>query len=276
MRRFPLVSFFVLASLFSWLAWAPLAAVGLGWSTYRVSPYLHLVGGLGPMAAALLLTGTCEGRPGLRRLALRCTAVGGRAGSIALAFFAPIGLFAAAALAVTLASPGQIAWDDVGRSVEYPALGRPLFWLMNIVFYGFGEEVGWRGFALPHLQSRRTALTSALLVSAAWAAWHLPLFAFAGGLSAMGLAGTVGWLSSLVTGSILMTWLFNRSGGSVLAVALFHGVLDILMTSPVNGPLPSIMGAIITIWGLGIPFLLGRADLSRAPRVRAWGDAHAG
>ena len=85
----------------------------------------------------------------------------------------------------------------------------------------------------------------------------------------MGIAGAVGWLVSLVTGSILLTWLFNRSGGSVLAVALFHGVLDIVMTSPVTGPLPSVMGAIITIVGLAIPLVLGRANLSRNARVRA-------
>jgi len=82
------------------------------------------------------------------------------------------------------------------------------------------------------------------------------------------VCGTVGWLFSLVTGSILMTWLFNRSHGSVLAVALFHGVLDIVMTSPVKGPLPFVMGAIITLFGLAIPILLGRANLSRLPRVQ--------
>lgn len=89
----------------------------------------------------------------------------------------------------------------------------------------------------------------------------------------MGPPGIAGWLFSLVTGSILLTWLFNRSGGSVLAVALFHGVLDIVMTSPVKGALPSIMGAIITLWGLAIPILLGRANLSRSPRVRDLDDA---
>ena len=128
-----------------------------------------------------------------------------------------------------------------------------MFWIANVFFYGFGEEVGWRGFALARLQARKSALTSALLISAAWAAWHLPLFTFAGGLSSMGIAGVAGWLFSIVTGSILMTWLFNASGGSVLAVALFHGALDIVMSSKVVGPLPSVMGASITIFGLAVP-----------------------
>ncbi|MEO8179909.1 MAG: CPBP family intramembrane glutamic endopeptidase [Deltaproteobacteria bacterium] len=272
MRRFPLLSYFVLASLLSWLAWAPLAAVGLGWSTIHASPYLHLAGGFGPMIAALVVTTWCDGRPGLIRLAVRCTDARGRLASLAIAVAAPLCLFAVSALALNVSGLGEVAWADVGRSVEYPALNRPVFWLANILCYGFGEEVGWRGFALPRIQARRTALTSAILVSGAWAAWHLPLFAFTAGMSSMGMAGVAGWLFSLVTGSILLTWLFNRSNGSVLAVALFHGVLDIVMTSPVKGALPSVMGTIIMLWGLAIPFTLGRANLSRLPRVRDLAD----
>ncbi len=194
--------------------------------------------------------------------------VRGRTGSLAIAIAAPVCLFVVSAVALTVSGLGEVMWADVGRSVEYPALSRPVFWVANIICYGFGEEVGWRGFALPRMQARRTALTSALFLSGAWAGWHLPLFAFSGGLSSMGMAGVAGWLFSLVTGSILMAWLFNRSHGSVLAVALFHGVLDIVMTSPVKGALPSVMGAIITLWGLAIPVILGGADLSRSPRVR--------
>lgn len=73
----------------------------------------------------------------------------------------------------------------------------------------------------------------------------------------------------MVTGSILMTWLFNASRGCILAVALFHGVLDIVMSSPLQGLLPSIMGAVITIWGLAIPLFLHAENLARRPRVKA-------
>ena len=234
----------------------------------RFSPYLHLVGGLGPLLAAVIVTGACDGRAGLTRLAQRCIGVRGRFGWVAFSVAAPVLLLVAAAVAIRLVGQGEVALADVGRSVEYPALSRGAYWCANILFYGFGEEVGWRGFALPRLQARRAAFTSACLVGCAWAAWHIPLFAFASGMSKMGAAGTMGWLFSIGTGSILLAWLFNTSRGSILAVALFHGVLDIVMTSPAQGPLPSIMGAIITIAGLAIPFVFGAANLSRTPRVR--------
>lgn len=80
----------------------------------------------------------------------------------------------------------------------------------------------------------------------------------------MGIGGALGWLASMITGSILMTWLFNSTRGSVLCVALFHGTLDIAMTSPVSGGLMSMMGAVITVWGVAIPFVYGRLNLSRS------------
>jgi membrane protease YdiL (CAAX protease family) len=258
LARRPLLSFFVLANLVSWIAWAPLVAAGLNWTTIRCSPYLHLVGGLGPLIAALVVTAACDGRAGLARLFEVSIAVRARLGWVVFAAAAPVFLFVVSAAALRVAGQDQVAWADVGRSVEYPALSRGVYWAANVFFYGFGEEVGWRGFALPRLQARAKALTSALLLGAAWAVWHLPLFAFAGGLSVMGIAGAAGWLFSIVTGSILMTWLFNASRGSILAVALFHGVLDIVMTSPVKGPLPSVMGAAITLLGLGVAFILAK------------------
>jgi len=267
-RRHPLLTFFGLAYLLSWLAWTPLAAAGLGWTAVRFSPYLHLLGGLGPSIAAIVVTGALDGQAGLSRLRDRCFGVRGRLPWVVFAVAAPVLLFAGSVAALVLTGHGHVAWADVGRSLEYPDLSRGTYWAANVVCYGFGEEVGWRGFALPRVQSRRTALSSALLVGLAWAAWHLPLFAFAGGLSSMGLAGAAGWLFSILTGSVLMTSLFNSSGGSLLAVALFHGVLDVVMTSPVKGALPNVMGAIITICGVGIPFVFGRVNLARVERVR--------
>ena len=75
-----------------------------------------------------------------------------------------------------------------------------------------------------------------------------------------------GWLFSLVTGSMLMTWLYNRSRGSVLAAAAFHGVLDILMGSPVKGPLMSTMGALIGVAGCaaGVALVRSYDKLSRS------------
>ena len=166
----------------------------------------------------------------------RC-ATGGRWIIIAILIPAALFLLATAIIAVFYRAP--IEWRSIGRSTEFPELPRSIHWLANVFFYGFGEEVGWRGFALPRLQSRTSALRASLLLAVGWAGWHVPLFAFSSGLSNLGVAGAGGWFMSVVLGSILLTWLFNSSGGSIGAVALFHAALDIFISSPVAAPLPT-------------------------------------
>jgi len=78
-------------------------------------------------------------------------------------------------------------WPDLGefgRSEEFAFLGLFPYWIANIVFFSFGEEVGWRGFALPRLQTgRRSALLAGVILSLFWAGWHIPLSWFAIGLN---------------------------------------------------------------------------------------------
>jgi len=110
---------------------------------------------------------------------------------------------------------------DVG---SLPFVGIYLFVLAWGTVWGGGqEELGWRGFLLPLLQDRYSALVSSLLVGVAWAGWHLPLFlnpaTIHGGWP---LSQQLLWIISILAGSILWTWMYNSTGGSVLAVAVFH------------------------------------------------------
>lgn len=249
----PLAAFFGLASALSWLAWAPLVAHAFGATAAAPPQGLHLLGGLGPAAAALLVA-RWEGRLGpLLRGAFRLDRA--TLPWIAGAVLAPVAIHAIAAVVLTALGYPYL-WHAVGRSAEFPTLTFGQYALASFVCYGLGEELGWRGFALPRLQLRRSERVAALWVAAGWAGWHLPLFAFAEGMKAMGPAGAVGWLASIAAGSFLMTFVYNRSRGSVLAVAGFHAALDVLIGSPMAGPLQAVMGAVVTVAGFGVLLLL--------------------
>lgn len=259
--------FAALAFAFTWAAWLPLASDAKAWTTLGASPYLHLLGGLGPAAAAVLMTAIDEGRPGLRLLATRATT-----GPLRWVAFAVVGPAVAYLLAMAIAAIAGVD-VDLARSAaskEFASLPIVLYWVANLVFYGFGEEIGWRGYALPRLQRHRSALAASMWIALVWAGWHLPLFAFSAGLSTMPPIGLVGWGASIVTGSVLCTWLFNSSRGSIAVVALFHASLDIFIGSPTGGEVVSnVIGATVVVAALLIPRRYGRDDLSASPKVTA-------
>ncbi|MFC5928798.1 CPBP family intramembrane metalloprotease [Cryobacterium melibiosiphilum] len=265
--RHPVVTFVVLSYAISWAFWVPLLADRQGWVSFSASPYLHLAGGLGPAIAAIIVTAFVAGRVGLADLGRRVVAVRGRARWLLLAVLGPLVLFA---IAVVVARVVDGVWPDVNRfgaSVEYAALPLLVFWAANLLFYGFGEEIGWRGFAQPTLQRRHSALVTALIVSAMWAAWHLPLFGITPTYRAMPAAGFIGFAVSILVASLVFAWLYLKSSGSIVVVAVFHAVFDIATTTPTSTPLiPTLMGAVITIAGLAvIPSLL--KSRRRAPTV---------
>jgi membrane protease YdiL (CAAX protease family) len=214
-RRHPLISYLALAFAITWLGVLPLV-IGA-----PVPPRLHAVGALGPVAAALLVT-AIAGRPGgLRALWRATTRWRASPGWLALTLASPLVLFAVAALITRPDLSGLARWrtDAVGL----------LDLVLVSVAYGFGEEPGWRGFALPRLQRRYNALVATLILAVIWAVWHAPFFAYRYPFEGPG--AIAGFVASLVAGALWLTFLYNSTGGSVLAVALWHTLWDLLNLS---------------------------------------------
>ncbi|NJN56388.1 MAG: CPBP family intramembrane metalloprotease [Leptolyngbyaceae cyanobacterium SL_5_9] len=135
---------------------------------------------------------------------------------------------------------------------EYPKLSSGVYWAASIIFYGWGEEIGWRGVALPYLQTDQTTLAATVQLNLFWTLWHLPLFRFTPGLSQMGIAEVLGWYFSLLTEAILFTWLINSTHGSIFIAAIFHGTVDIAFVSPTSLMTKTVLGALIALWGIAV------------------------
>lgn len=254
------------AYFISWIIWLPLYGNALGWTNLPGIPFNHALGALGPLLAALLVTALFAGKQGLRNLWPQLFRTG-RIMNLLIALFAPFVLLLLAMLGDHFMNGTSFSLVQIWTSHEFPHFTFLQFFAYNLLFFGFGEETGWRGFVLPRLQMRYSALTAALLLTAIWALWHLPLFFYRPGYVGMNAAQIVGWIFSLLTGSVLLTWLYNSSRGSILVCAVFHSAIDVAFmvdTSGVN--VMNILGMLITLWGIAMLLIFKPANLSRQPK----------
>jgi uncharacterized protein len=210
--RLPL--FFLLAYLLSWCIWVPLALTG------RSDQWLLWLAGSAPTIAAVALSAIHGGRAGLRRLARLRPRTRPRWYAVSL-LGPPLTMLAALGLHVVLGGDRPRFGDPahlVTSVGQVPLVG--VVFLYVLVFTAVGEEFGWRGYAQPRLQARLSPFASSLVLGPVWALWHLPLFWMAGDFHQQ---LPVGWFLLQVAGStFLYTWMFNRTGGSLMIALLFH------------------------------------------------------
>ena len=220
--RHPLAVFFLLAFAFSWTYWE------LAWALRLPGPLMAL-GALGPVGSAFLVLAITSGKPGVFRLL--GSFVHWRVG-VQWYLVTLLGVPVLMLLSY-LVVPGALA--DF-RAPDWSFL---LFYLGDLAYTLFLaggpllEEGGWRGFSLPRLQRLHGPLAGTLILGALWGLWHLPFFF--GPLSQTGPDATfvsagiafVEFTIGLIGLSVVMTWVLNNSGGSVLMAILLHAAFDV-------------------------------------------------
>jgi membrane protease YdiL (CAAX protease family) len=113
--------------------------------------------------------------------------------------------------------------------------------LFVFLLAGALEEFGWRGLAQSRLQTRYPAVLVALGIGAAWATWHLPLFLLFD-LGAYDPATLPKYYLALMFESVVLAWLFNGTGGSILAPMTFHAAGNMPAVMAVSGSFPGVLG----------------------------------
>jgi membrane protease YdiL (CAAX protease family) len=264
----PLFIFFVLAYLISWIIWLPLYDQAIGIADIPALPYNHGLGGLGPLLASFLTILIYNKKDGIKRIVKQVLQIR-PIFYLVIAVFSPFLLAFITMLYGYFVDNSSLKLSTLLTSTEFPEFNFFTIIIYNLVFFGFGEEVGWRGFALPRLQENFNALSSSFILTAFWAIWHLPLFLYRPGYMSMELAGTFGWVFSLLTGSILLTWLFNETKGSVLICAVYHSTIDIAFTADyADVNTANYLGLLITVWGLATVIIFKAKNLSNKERIK--------
>jgi membrane protease YdiL (CAAX protease family) len=205
-RRHPLITFFVLAYAISWVG-LPLYAAGV-WPI----PFLAT----GPLIAALIVIPLTRGRAGLRELGSRMIRWRVRWYWYVVAIGLPLAVLlltvglnvALGASAPSLAGIGSLSTLLMVFAVR----------LIDPLDGPLGEEPGWRGFALPGLQTSHSPLVTTMILAVLITGWHLPTFFLEGFQPSLFVGGVLG----TVAVTFWYTWLFNHTGGSVLITLVSH------------------------------------------------------
>ena len=134
------------------------------------------------------------------------------------------------------------------------SLGMPImgvaFFLAFSIFPGsaLGEEIGWRGYALPRLQAGRSALSASLLLAPIWALWHLPLWLTGKPTSTPTFYAA--FVVSAIALSVILTWVYNSTGGSLLMVVLLHATMNLPQTLAIDELGSRATVPVLLYWGL--------------------------
>jgi membrane protease YdiL (CAAX protease family) len=220
-------AFTLLAYGVSWAWWIPLALDGTAIDSGQAAPR-YVVGLLGPLVAALVVTAATDGGTAVRSLVARMVRWRVAPRWYLVSVGGLLGLWLLATV-VTVATGGSApSLEEMGMIPGLPATSIVVVWLYAVLVNGLGEETGWRGFLQPLLQRSFRPLTAVVLVSVIWAAWQLPLLSVLTSFEVIsGPAVLPVFWFGLAALSVVLAWVYNRSGASVLIAALWHGTYNL-------------------------------------------------
>ena len=249
-------TFFVylfLAFTLSWLGWGILIVRKIEPGFFN--PW-KLLAAFGPSLAGLVAIGLSSGKDGLSKLWNQLTLFRVNWFWVLFSLAVPPLLMLSSLGIHILLGGAVLTFNDPAEL--YRVI--PAF-LLVFVFSVLGEEIGWRGFALPWLQERFNALNSSVILGTIWAIWHLPLFWLPGDFHQQ--LPLFWFLLQTISISILYTWVFNATKGSLPILMLLHtasntafGVLPMLPEAA-NGSLrPAWILNILLILAVGLVIMI--------------------
>jgi uncharacterized protein len=217
MNKYPKVTsikFFLLTYALSWAIWITLI-IASSQIPEGVSTIVRLFGVLMPAISAIALTLFYSGKAGVKKIFSRFKIwrVGAKWWIIAIFVYPTILIISG--ILFNLYAPQSLKLIPITIDIL----------IANIIFLSIatlGEEIGWRGVALPELQKKYSPLKSSLILGLLWSTWHIPFWILIGTLSQYGAIYFAMNFLFIIPATFFITWTFNNTKGSMLFPALFH------------------------------------------------------
>ena len=243
-----LLKYFLLTYAVTWSCFITVVKISHGPASAAptlalVRGFLLLLGTFAPSLVALGITARDEGRPGVRALLRRILQwqVGTRWYLFALAYLPAIKFSVALVHRVMTGSWPRFGTEPWYIIVVAIAISTPV---------QAGEEIGWRGYALPCMAARFGLARASILLGLIWSAWHLPIF-FLPGADKYGQSFPV-WTLQVVALSVAITWLYAHTNGSLLLTMLMHSAVNqtvgIVPSANVNPGNPFTLSVSLVMW----------------------------
>ena len=262
-KRHPIITFFVLAYALTWAIESPFVFLTDSVTATQGLVLIILASNV-PSAVAIILTAVVLGRGALRKLLGRLLIWRVNPIWYLVVFLGPVALVGGVVgLNALMGGPAL--------SLGMPLVGATIFFAFSVVpGSALGEEIGWRGYVLPRLQSRMSALSASLLIAPIWGLWHLPLWLTGDPVK------TPTFFVPFVVGvfalSVITTWVYNSTGGSLLMVVLLHATSNLPITLTIDDLGTRATVPVLFYWGLMVVaaivvvMVAGRKHLSRKHR----------
>lgn len=223
--RLGLLGFPLIYLGWAYLFWLPIFASDESvWSFPKV--LLFLAGGASPLIAGGVLAGLTGGRQRLRDIGSRLIDFR----RIRMHWLAIILLFWLAFDLLMAGTAFVFGMTDCPLGIDWAAVSMPrnlAFMLLLSFVFPAVEEIGLRGYWLEELQQRFNPVVAGLINGAVWAAWHTPFVWFPGYYANTSFHPELWWwLPSIVLHTLLIVWVYNSTGRSILAALLFHGMMN--------------------------------------------------
>jgi len=230
-RRRPLAAYVLLVFGFEWLLF-------LAFRSAAAPAVALLIGSWLPNAGGVLVTGLADGRAGLRRLFSRAARWQVGFKWYVIAWCVP--------MFITLLALGAYRLSGNTLPAAAPAAVLVPLLLFNVVLGPLGEELGWRGTALPLMQERWNVVAASMVLGFVWGLYHLPAFILPG--LPQNNAPLPAFMLGAMALNLFMVWIFNRTGGSLIMPFLAHWAFNFTGSATGIYGVPALLWIVTGLW----------------------------
>lgn len=217
LKKHSLMLYFSLTYILSWICWSSKLISARGIINNTSINKIYGFGPIMPIIVALLVTLIIDGNKGIREIFSKF-----RLTSFKLRWYI-ISLFLVPVLCICTSLILAIFKNEHIIISSFFAWNKFFMFLPYFIVFSFFEEVAWRGFALPKLLKKFSALKSSIILGIIWGVWHLPKL----------LAENIRDISSILIFicfttilSIFITWIFNNTNKSLIPIIIAHAATN--------------------------------------------------